>query len=356
LPLAAAFVWRPDKTYKEKEYPRKELRLLAAIRFWNVIQYFFPYKHLIGENWDAVLEGFLPRVGAARDAREYALVLAEMAAHTHDSHVNVRAKALSEYFGTASPALLLREIAGEPVVTALAPDDSIKAAGIQVGDVVLNVDDEPVHDRIKSLGRYVTASTLQAHTYAILNRLLLAGEVGSGVRLTVRDRDGYERERRLTRLPRRVVSDRQGEVLRILEGNIGYADLSRLTVPEVDGMFERFKDTRAIIFDMRGYPLGTAWAIAPRINTKAAKYAADFRRPLVGPMSEGGSYHFLQPIPDRGGKPLYRGRTVMLIDERTISQAEQTIKGIRDGRDEVLERARTFLSETDAGVGKRKAA
>src|SRR5262249_51538229 len=177
--------------------------------------------------------------------------------------------------------------------------------------------------------------------------------------------------------------------------------------------------TKAIIFDMRGYPKGTAWAIAPRINTKGAKHAADFRRPIVGPLSEG-SFQFLQPIPDRGGRPLYRGRTVMLIDERTISQAEHTglffeasngttfvgsptmgangdvttltlpgdlvvsfsghdvrhadgrqlqrvglvphievrptIKGIRDGRDEVLERARNFLTETDVEVGKKKGA
>src|SRR5262249_2185034 len=142
---------------------------------------------------------------------------------------------------------------------------------------------------------------------------------GSSVMLTVRDRDGRERQRKLNRVPRGVSSAPKGEVLRILEGNIGYADLSRLTVAEVDGLFERFKETRAIIFDMRGYPRGTAWAIAPRINTKGARDAADFRRPLVGLEPEG-SFHFLQPIPDRGGRPLYRGRTVMLIDERTISQ------------------------------------
>jgi C-terminal processing protease CtpA/Prc len=282
---------------------------------------------------------------------------------------------------------------------------------------VLKVDGELVHDRMKRLGRPITASTPQVHTYVVMNRLLLAGAPGSSVTITVRDRDGRHRERKLTRVPRGVSAPREGEVLRILEGNIGYADLNRLTVAEVDGMFERFKDTRAIIFDMRGYPLGTAWAIAPRINTKGARYAADFRRPLVGSGSEV-SFQFLQPIPDRGGRPLYRGRTVMLIDERTISQAEHTglffeaangttfigsptmgangdvttltlpgdvvvsfrghdvrhadgrqlqrmglvphievrptIKGIRDGRDEVLERARNVVSETDVEVGKKK--
>jgi C-terminal processing protease CtpA/Prc len=37
-------------------------------------------------------------------------------------------------------------------------------------------------------------------------------------------------------------------------------------------------------------------------------------------------------------------------------EVRPTIKGIRDGRDEVLERARKFLSETDAELGKKKAA
>jgi C-terminal processing protease CtpA/Prc len=415
-PLPSLVVWRPDKTYGEGGYPSKELRLLAAVRFWSVIHYFFPYKHLIGEDWEAVLEEFLPRVEAARDAREYALALAEMATHTHDSHVNVRAKALSDYFGTARPPVLLREIEGEPVISGLGAEGSVKDSGIELGDVILKVDDEPAHDRMKRLGRYITASTPQAHAYVVLNRLLLAGASGSSVTLTVRDRDGRERERKLARVPGGMLSAQDGEVLRLLEGNIGYVDLKRLKVAEVDGMFERFKETKAIIFDMRGYPLGTAWAIAPRINTKGTRFGADFRRPLVGPLSDG-SFHFLQPIPDRGAMPLYRGRTVMLIDERTISQAEHTglffeaangttfvgsptmgangdvttltlpgdivvsfsghdvrhadgrqlqrvglvpdievrptIKGMRDDRDEVLERARNFLSDSEV-VGKKK--
>jgi C-terminal processing protease CtpA/Prc len=419
-PLPAVVVLRPDKTYKERDYPSRELRLLAAIRFWNVIHYFFPYKHLIGEDWDALLVDFLPRLEAARDAREYAMALAEMATHTHDSHVHVQARALSDYFGTAVPAVALREIEGEPVVTALEPEESAKGSGIEVGDVVVKVDGEPVRERMRRLGRYITASTPQAHTFVVLHRLL-AGAPGSRVTLLVRDRDGHERERPLTRVGGGIAAgrDREGEVLRLLDGNIGYADLRRLTVGEVDGMFERFKETKAIIFDMRGYPRGTAWAIAPRINTKAARDAADFRRPLVGALSES-PFHFLQPIPDRGDTPLYRGKTVMLIDERAISQSEHTglffeaangttfigsptmgangdvtaltvpgdivisfsghdvrhadgrqlqrvglvphievrptIRGIRDGRDEVLERAMKSLSEANARAGPKSPA
>ena len=70
-----------------------------------------------------------------------------------------------------------------------------------------------------------------------------------------------------------------GETVRILPGNLGYVDLGRLTIPEVAGMFERLKGTRALILDMRAYPDGTAWAITPYLNTRGATRGPLFRRP-----------------------------------------------------------------------------
>ena len=58
----------------------------------------------------------------------------------------------------------LREIEGEPVVTRLGTDESIKQSGVQVGEVVLKVDGVPVRERMTRLGRYIPASTPQAHT------------------------------------------------------------------------------------------------------------------------------------------------------------------------------------------------
>jgi len=109
-------------------------------------------------------------------------------------------------------------------------------------------------------------------------------------------------------------------------GGIGYADLDRLPVA-MDEMFQKFKDAPAIIFDMRGYPQGTAWSIAPRLTEQKGPTAARFSQPLVlepiGAVDEVSSstYTFLQSIPQTT-QPRYKGKTVMLIDDRTISQAE----------------------------------
>ena len=119
---------------------------------------------------------------------------------------------------------------------------------------------------------------------------------------------------------------RTGPIFRLLPGNVGYADLARLPVAMVDSMFETFRNARAIVFDDRGYPQGTAWSIAPRLTPKETVPAAAFQRPLLmSPDSaEWTTYAFVQYTP-KTSKWRYHGKTIVLVDERTISQAEHTV-------------------------------
>jgi C-terminal processing protease CtpA/Prc len=222
-------------------------------------------------------------------------------------------------------------IEGVPVITRLLDDGAAAAQGGRVGEVVVAVDGEDARVRIAWLTKYISASTPQALDDRIAS-LLLRGTESSTAVLTLQDGAGQTRE---ISLPRRLDNarpkERDGEVMRILPGNIGYVDLERLTLPEVDAMFERFKDTKAIIFDMRGYPKGTAWAIAPRLSQQPEPVAALFRVPvLLEPESTGGqlvkqrgALQFEQRVP-RSGNWRYTGSTVMLIDERAVSQSEHT--------------------------------
>lgn len=82
---------------------------------------------------------------------------------------------------------------------------------------------------------------------------------------------------------------------------------------------------------MRGYPNGTAWAIAPRLSEIVSPELAVFNCPLVfGPNLRTGemawsraSYQFMQTVPYRG-EPKYQGKIVVLINEDAVSQAEHT--------------------------------
>ena len=323
----------PQRDYPGMAYPSLPYRLLAAFRIWGTFEYFHAYTQLYDEDWTAVLKMFIPRLEGARDSLEYALTLAEMVSHTRDNHVGVGSQALAAYWGEAQTPLLVRIIQGVPLVTGFTNDSVARAAGVRIGDVIERVDGEAVATRLVRRERYLTASTPQWLHWAAV-RSLLAGREGSTAVLRIRGAGGKSRE---VRLPRAKVfrascyGCRTGPMLRMLPGNVGYADLDRLPVSSVDSMFELFRGTRAIIFDMRGYPQGTAWPIAPRLAERPGVVAARFQNPVatiprmsleqVGEQEM--TYTFAQRL-DQTTKPRYRGRTVMLIDERTISQAEHT--------------------------------
>ena len=320
---------RREKAYAETEYPAWEYRLLAGFRIWAVFQYFFAYKDLMGEDWNRLLVESVPKLEKAVDATEYAEAVAEMVAHVHDSHASVSgSRALLELFGTEPPPVRTRIIEGQPVVTGLLDGDAAAQAGNAIGDVVLKVDGEDASERLSRLGKYIAASTPQSLENNLMRRWL-NGARGTEVRLTIRDGRGQIREVRLARAANANLPWRGGDVVQVLPGNVGYADLDRLTPESVGPMFEKLKDTRAIIFDMRGYPQGTGWLIAPRLTERKHVPAARFRRPLAlapeglaGDISTvGAGWDFVQYLPE-SDEWKYTRPTVMLIDERAMSQAE----------------------------------
>jgi C-terminal processing protease CtpA/Prc len=327
--------WRPDQAYEAMTAPDLGHRVLAVARIWNVIHYFYAYLDLIGD-WDAVLPEFLLRMESAAGARPYALAVAEMMTHVADGHSQVTGGEIDRFFGDAGVPVALRRVEGSYVVTALGDASEVKASGLEMGDVVEAVDGEPAAARVERLSRYLPAST-PAGLSAKVGRVLLDGPEGSTAELSLRGRRGAKqvklrRSRAWLDLAHSKLlynnpfwSTAVGESVRVLPGNLGYVDLTRLTPQQVKGMFERLEGTRAIIFDGRGYPNGTAWQIAPRLGDGRARVAAQFRQPEVTAADDqaGSGTYFSQRLPVAAGFK-YGAPTVMLIDERTVSQTEHT--------------------------------
>src|SRR5262249_10291323 len=160
---------------------------------------FYPYRHLLDRDWDGVLVEFIPRFLACRDAREYALAIAELSTFVPDGHTRVASRELAEFLGITPPPVGLRMIEGVPVVTE-PRDAAAEKAGIQLGDVVVGVAGEAVEKRMARLGKYIAASTPAAHKLYTLQRLL-NGPDNSTCKLNVRGPDGKTRE---VELPRRA--------------------------------------------------------------------------------------------------------------------------------------------------------
>ncbi|MDB4916356.1 MAG: hypothetical protein JWM95_4000 [Gemmatimonadetes bacterium] len=318
VPTAAA--WRA-------EYPSAGFRILGAARLWSTIRLFYPYKSLIGEDWDEQFRAALPAIEGAHDALEYAKAIAAFAAHVHDTHVTVSSTALQQFVGAIPIGASARLIEDQLVITHIT-DSSAERAGLRVGQVVLFVDGESVQARMMRLTPYFAASTRAALRYR-LESVLLNGASATPAHLVVRGATGGDLTITVPRSPEFMQlpgHDRRGSIIRVLPGNVGYIDFDRLPPAMVDSAFRMLADTRAIVLDDRGYPQGTAWTIAPRLNIHAdGVTGAKFRRLIVPSPDTARTtlFEFDQPIPTSAASK-YRGRTVLLVDERTISQAEHS--------------------------------
>ncbi|HZN01804.1 MAG TPA: S41 family peptidase, partial [Pyrinomonadaceae bacterium] len=279
-----------------------------------------------------VLPRYIPKFEANKDAADYQMTVRELVTEMRDSHGGTRnANASMERMGTFQPAMFVGYVEEKSVVTKVL-DATLP---IKVGDVILTVDDQPVEKKRQAIARYIASSTPQWLERLVHFRLLL-GPKDSVVKLRVRGTDGQVRD---VTLPRsQSIMDpkladtlkRTTPVVEVLASGFGYVDLARLQGGEVDKMFETIKNTPAVIFDMRGYPNGTAWSIAPRLTEKKDVVAALFSRPFLEAPSMSDSeyaytpeYSFAQKIPERKGD-VYKGKVAMLINEDAISQSEHT--------------------------------
>jgi C-terminal processing protease CtpA/Prc len=319
-------VWRPDEKYATQPYPSRELRLLAAVRLWNVVQHFFGYTHLLEQPWSERLPELLTRLEAARDGREYALTVASIVAGLRDGHTLVYGHAAYRNLLTGTPLPVgCMVIDGQVVIVKLL--DPNATPGLAVGDVIERVDGEPMSERLRRIDPYVGGSTPQGHNDN-LGYIGLFGPRGSVATLTVRNASGVREVRVRRDFP--AGTEEPGPAWRLLAGNVGYVDLTRLTPQEVVPALQALRETRGIVFDLRGYPLGTGPLLAPYLNVRGARESARLRVPVLQGNRLRGFADGAFPLSLDGAPWLYQGRVVTLIDERAYSQAESTAQFLRE--------------------------
>lgn len=320
VPEAPRLGWRPDATYSDAPYPAPERRVLALFRFWSVIHYFYPYREMLPDaDWDGAFSEALGAFESARDQAEYLDAIEKLAARIPDGHVGVGGPSLPPL---EDAPFEVRLMDGKLKVTAITDPAALGRAPIGVGTEIYGFDGEGLPSRVQHAYERVGASNDVARERAALRRAL-QGPAGSDAKVELMYGGDMIAPYYVHRTTKRPELPRTGPVFRALPGDIGYVDLDRLELADVDRMFDALAGTEAIVFDMRGSPHGTGWAIAARLNVRGARVGAQFFQPFLSADRHVTKRLFEQEIP-KTDKPLYRGKTVMLIDERTMSQAEHT--------------------------------
>jgi C-terminal processing protease CtpA/Prc len=111
------------------------------------------------------------------------------------------------------------------------------------------------------------------------------------------------------------------EKFKLLENNIGYVDMGIITEKNIPDMIEALKNTKAIIFDIRNYPKGTAQEISnflyPHEKNFVIYTIPDLSYPGRFTWSSGSKSGF-------DNKDNYKGKVIVLVNEKSQSHAEWT--------------------------------
>jgi len=339
----AGSVGNPDlsgeKPYDFPSFPDQEYRLLSLFRYWNIIQYFYPYKYLIDRDWEDVLEEFIPKMIAASTSLEYHLAVSELTACIHDTHAYASSADLANYWGYYRPPFDVSLVEGQSVVSLIYPPYLAEAGDLRVGDVITKIDGVPIDSLRQEKGRYLSASNEAAwHRRIHLN--IFRGPDDS-LTLTIR-RSGVELDLLIRRIymPDWSVPEASTPPYSILEDNIGYVDMGILKPVEVSECMTSLAGTQAIVFDVRNYPRGAIYSLPeylyPEPRPFYAYSYADFSAPGRFLRQTGANFGRLPNNPSA-----YRGTIVILANELTISHAEFTCMGLQAVPGAVLIGSRT---------------
>jgi len=315
---------RAEKPEPSDPYPSTELRLLAAIKTWGAIHYFFAYKDLMDDDWDEIFSAFLPKFIEAHDAIDYNLDFADLLTRVTDSNTAPHSKTLDTYFGEVPVGLRIRLLDRYPIVT----DVFDTASGVKPGDLVKRVGAVSTTDIFRRFVQYVPASTPQRSGFDTIQKVT-KGPVGSEVELTIENADGEPHVVKLKRSAQLPAAQRATEAIRILAGNIGYLDLDRLSAQEAESAMNQLKNTRALILDLRGRAPGAAAIAAHLASPKSNGAVALVTTPLAlhpdvptsSVATQTASTFVVNALPE-ARDPHYKGKTLALIDERTIGESE----------------------------------
>lgn len=148
-------------------------RMLALFRYWNIIEYFFPYKHLFTKEWSEVLNEFLLQFAANRSPLDYRLTCWRLINSVHDTHASIyRDSILNNWTGMKGPAIAFKTINKKIIMYDYMDDSLAKFETLKPGDEILMVNDRSIAEIRKTYEPYLCASNAAAADRNFLWRFL----------------------------------------------------------------------------------------------------------------------------------------------------------------------------------------
>jgi hypothetical protein len=251
-----------EKKYEQDTLPNTKLCLLTLFRYWNIIEYYFPYRNTL-PHWNETLKEMIPRFLSIKNKTEFLLNLKLIQTQTNDGHaffVNTTdSEMLDKHFGDRIIPLVIENIQGKYLV--IDYFDSLKTLKpiIKKGDEILKIYDIPVDSLIKSMMPYAPGSNMNFRINLTLFYILKTFE--KEINITY-NRNGQTNTVSIKTVPCNLQFYKASDENKLksfpeysfLRNDVGYLFIAGLSDTIMPIVMKKMRNTKAIIIDLRYYP------------------------------------------------------------------------------------------------------
>lgn len=329
-----------ENSYSNMLYPDDGFRLLSLFRYWNMINYFFPYKHLIDDGWDSKLKEYLPIFIDANNELDYQLAVLQLISEIQDSHASLNgAHTIDEWKGKYYAPFQVRFIEDKLTITDFY-NPQIKSAmssKLEVGDILTKINGKTIESIVEEKLGYYPESNLPRKLLKISSDILRSNS--SEIEIEYIKKNGATKTEKLQL---HAFSDlktlewarnKTQKSHTWLDKNIGYINLQTLRNDEIPSVMETFEKSRGIIIDIRNYPadfvpfsLGGFFVSSP----------TEFVKFTNGTVDHPGEFIFTEPLLLQPIEKTYSGKVIVLVNEESLSLSEYTAMALRAGQNTTI--------------------
>ena len=339
--------FKNENSYSKMSYPDDGFRLLSLFRYWNMINYFFPYKHLMDKDWNTTLSEYNPLYLNAKDELEYEMAVIQIIGDVQDTHANLwgGADKIADWKGVNYAPVHVSFVESQLVVTDYYNEELRNVVGLKIGDIITKINGIPIEKIVKEKSKYYPASNIPTKLRDISGDLLRSNSNEIEINFISDNYKEYTKLLKLYPMDRldiyRWYRKSNDKSYKMLGNNIGYVSLSSIKEEDIQNIKNEFKDTKGIIIDIRNYP-------STFVPFSLGSYFVSSSTPFVkftnGNIDNPGEFTFTKElkIPSKG--KTYKGKLIVLINELSQSQAEYTTMAFKSGDNT------TIIGSTTAGA------
>lgn len=322
-----------ENAYRNMPYPDAGYRLLALYRYWNMINYFYPNKYLTDKDWNTTLAEYIPKFVNAENELEYEQAAIQIIGDIQDTHANLWGgkNKIEEWKGNYFAPVHLRFIENKLVVTDYYNPELKPETGLEIGDVITQIEGKNTDDIVSGLSKYYPASNEAARLRDMAADMLRSQKNEIEIEYL---RDRILKTKKLKLYPRNDLKIYQWykksneKCYKLLDNNIGYITLKSIKDDDIPKIKEEFKNTRGIIIDIRNYP---STFVPFKLGSFFISSSTPFVKFTHGNINNPGEFTFTKALKIPKAKEHYSGKLVVLVNELSQSQAEYTAMAFRAG-------------------------